>query len=473
MKFARNGTIVTAATITNALSSFIGIVILTRIVPQQELGIYFLFEATLGLLSIPAAAGINGAIEKRISQGENAEQILGTALVIKTTILMALSAVLFVTRDIIQEYIGIPILLALIAGLALQEIARIGFRTLRGEKRVAVASLLQSARSVVWIISAVVAGLNGAGARGLINSLLISYLVMAVIGLVLQNTTIGSFSVTSFYSIFDYARYNIVTSVGGTIYGWMDTAMLGIFVSPNLIAAYEVSWRISKIGLVVSRAVALTTFPQISEWAAQEQYQKITETISNSIVPSLLVVIPAFFGVLILSQDLLTQIYGAEYAIAGSALMILSLERVIKAGTQIFSRALHALDRPDLSARATVLAIGANIPLNWIFIQSYGIVGAAVATSISFSLKFIFEWWSLQGLVTIQVPYKAIMSICISSLVMTGILILVKELIPPAELASLIALVLGGAICYLIVLSLFPKMRDRMSILLNQINSGL
>jgi len=470
MRLVRTGSIVTLFSGINAVVSFVGIILLTRLIPSEELGKFFLFQATLGILSIPAAAGINGAVEKRISEGGDGQRTLGAAISLKILILVVVGGGVILLGKYVNSYVGMTVAPILAIGLVFQEATHLGFRTLRGEKQVSAASMLQSARIIIWISGAVGAALLGFGVKGLIYVLLGSYLLMAVTCIGLQETGIGRFSVEHIRSIVSYAKHNAVTSVGGSIYGWMDTAILGIFIGPSLIAAYEVAWRLSKVGLIVSRSASITTFPQISEWAEQGLHEKISSTVSESFVPALLIVVPAFVGTLLLASDILSVLYGPEYAVAAAAFTVLAAERVIKASNHIISRCLHAINRPDLSAQATVVAILLNLVLNWVLIQDFGIIGAALATSTSFAAKLLIEYAYLTQLISFDFPVRALVDISVSAVAMAVTLLVVKPVIQIGQAKSLILLILLGGVSYFSFLMISTSMRQRAAVVINQLS---
>jgi len=461
MQLVRAGSIVTFASVINAVASFFGIILLARIVPSDELGRFFLFQAILGVSAIPASAGINGAVEKRISGGCDGSRILGAAVASKLLILMTVGGGILLFAEQVNSYIGTPVASLLIIGILSQEGARLGFRTLRGEKRVSTASVLRSARIIVWISGAVGAALLGFGVEGLVYALLGSYLLMTVACVRLQKTGISRFSMEQVSSLISYAKYNAITSVGGSIYGWMDTAVLGFFVGSSLIAAYEVAWRLSKVALVVSRSVSVTTFPQISEWAQQGMYKKVATTVSESLVPAFLIAVPIFAGSLLFASDILGVLYGPEYTVAAVAFIILAAERVVKSLNQVISRCLHGINRPGLSAQATVVAILINLVLNWFLIQRFGIIGAALATSMSFVVKLIIEYTYLYKLINFEFPLLEFLTILISSVGMVLALLAVDPLIQIGQARSLIMSIVLGAICYFAFLMLSKSMRRR------------
>ncbi|MFC6733952.1 polysaccharide biosynthesis C-terminal domain-containing protein [Haladaptatus sp. DYSN1] len=473
MDFIRSGTIVTTTSFINAILSFFAILLFANLIPPSELGIFFLFQALLGIISIFAGLGINGAIEKRISQGEPASETLTTALVVKLCLLIVISIVIISFRESINTYIGIPVYSTLIFGLIIKEGSHVTFRTLRGEKRVASAALLQLLRNCIWIGGGLIAIEFGLLARGLIYSLIIGHFIMASVGTVIQQTGLGCFSLSRLHSIISYSKHNVITSVGGQMYGWMDTAILGMFVAPGLIAAYEIAWRVSKLGLTVSRSVSLTTFPQISQWAEDEEFEKISSVVYESLIPALMFVIPSFVGIIFLSQDILSVLYGPEYVVAAVTIVVLGGERIIKAPTQIYSRCLHAIDRPDLSAKATVIAIMCNLVLNIILIRSFGIVGAAIATSTSFALKFIIEFKYLRNLLPIRVPIYETQMMVGAAILMGGWLYVLQSVHFHGNIFTIGISIGSGALVYLSLILLHSPIRNRILNVINHLGTSI
>lgn len=469
MKLVRTGSIVTIFSAVNAIVSFFGVILLTRFVPSEELGTFFLFQAILGILSIPASAGINGTVEKRISEGADGHRILGAAISLKSVILILVGGGVILLAEYVNSYVGATVAPLLVIGISFQEGTRLGLRTLRGEKQVSAASMLRSTRIIVWISGAIIAALLGFGLKGLIYALLGSYLLIAIACVILQETGLSRFSIEEIRSIISYAKHNAITSIGGSIYGWMDTVVLGFFVGSSLIAAYEVAWRLSKLGLIVSRSASITTFPQISDWAQEGMHEKVSTTVSMSFVPALLIVVPVFVGSLLLAPEILSVLYGPEYAVAAVAFIILAAERIIKASNHIVSRCLHAIDRPDLSVRATVVSILLNIVLNWVLIQHLGIVGAALATSVSFAIKLVIEYIYLIRLIHFDFPIRAFLTISAAAAAMAFVLLVVDPIIQIGQTKSLVVLIALGAICYFAFLLVSKSMRQHAVVVINRL----
>lgn len=55
-------------------------------------------------------------------------------------------------------------------------------------------------------------------------------------------TPFGRPSMDHARSLIGYGIYSVIPSVEGEIHNWMDITLIGVFMSPAAVAAYEVAW---------------------------------------------------------------------------------------------------------------------------------------------------------------------------------------------------------------------------------------
>jgi len=186
--------------------------------------------------------------------------------------------------------------------------------------------------------------------------------------------------------------------------------------------------------------------------------KKIESSISTALLPSLLVVIPGFVGTLILSRDLLRILFGQEFTVAWIALIILTAGKIPQSLHILLSKALNAVDRPDLAAIAAILSAVLNAILNIIFIWRFGLVGAAIATTVSFLINTILHWYYLAEFLEVRLPIRNTGFIIVASVIMGVCIHYITIIVEPNRFFSLVGIVLCGIIVYssiLIVLSPF------------------
>jgi O-antigen/teichoic acid export membrane protein len=458
-RLVSSGKIVFGSTAVNALFGFGAIIVLTRVQSSTTLGIYFLFEAVLGIAAFPTDFGLNGAAEKRISEGHEVTQILSTALLLKAFTFLFTSLTIWILRGRINEYLGEPFAYLLIASLGLRELSRLLLRVLRGQFRMELFAVLRVLRRGSWAIIAIFASLLGYEAEGLVIALIAAQLLTAFGAGLAVRPHFTTPQVDLGRSLLKYAVHNAITSISGYVYNWMDTFALGFFVAPGLVAAYEIAWRVTKIGPMIIMSITTTTFPKLSEWIADNEIERASRVVTGSLIPVFLLSLPMAAGAVAISDQLLGIGFGSEYEVAGLSLVILMAGRVVWSCGNVFSRGLHAADVPNLAVRSAIVAIVLNIALNFALIPIYGLAGAAIATSLSFSVKTAIDYGFLKRYLNVSIPLSelgwssvsaSIMYLCVSYIVSTFDI---------ASPASLVGIITSGAIIYFLIIFSNRKIR--------------
>lgn len=450
--------------IANAFSSlfvFLGITFFARELGPSQMGVFFLFQALLGIVSIPANFGIGGAVTKRISEGEGqAGTILSTAVLLKSAFILPFILGILTFQEIINEYLGAELAVYLALTLVIQESAKLAIQILKGELRVGETAGPKLARNVVYILLGGVFVGSGYGVQGIVYGFIGGFGIMLVWAVWKSSTSPAAPSIGAARSLVDYSKYAFISSIGGYFYSWMDIAILGLILTQSDVGVYEIAWRVTAVVMLFSNSIATTIFPQVSQWSAEDASEKISSVLSYAIPASLFVSIPAFFGVLLFSQEILGIVFGMEYATGWVVLIILMGEKVIQSIHIIFGRSLQAINKPDLAAKATVVAISLNLILNILLISWFGIIGAAVATAVSFLANSILHAHYLSEFITIEIPYRYIAISLLASVGMVIVLEALEKFIEVENVLSLSTVMLCGVITYSLFLLSAPSTRD-------------
>ena len=452
-----------------AAIQFLGIAIFANILNATNLGIFFLFQALLGMLAIFADFGLRGAVEKRISEGGSEGAYLSSAILLKLFPITLISIILLFSRQWINEYIGAEVTILLILAIIIYELAYLAIFVLKGELRVGEIASLQLGQQITWVTISGLLLFIGWGAVGLIYGLISGLAFVALWGWWKKSISFTKPTRTHARSLFNYGKFNLVSSLGGYFYSWMDIVIIGLLLSQAEVGVYEVAWRVSAIALLFSTAIGTTIFPQISNLGANDQLTEIESIIEKAITPSLMFVIPAFFGTLVISEEILSIVFGSEFGVASVVLIILSGEKIIQAVHIILGRVLKALDKPDLAARATIVSLFVNLILNVLLIQMYGIVGAAIATGLSFAINTALHAKYVAQFVEIRVPVREVGWCTFAALLMSGLVFAIKNVIVVNSIPELLLLVGTGGACYGLLVIGYSPIRHRIITIVQQL----
>lgn len=440
--------------------SFLALIFFTRKLPQDGLGTFFLFQALLGISSIPADLGFRGAVEKRISELDEPGQVLTTGIILQILPILLISIIIFVLSGYINQYLGSNLAMWLIIGILLNNSSEFMLKVLRGELRVGETAVLKFSSKVTWAGGGALLVEFGYGANSLVYSLLLGFSIVLVWGMYKCSIVPQYPSIDHAHSLYDFAKYNIISSVGNQFYNWLDVTVLGLFVPNSHVAAYEIAWRISSILMLVGQSIATSLFPQVSAWDAEGKKEEIERIIPNVLLFTFLFVIPGSFGIFILSSEILSIVFTPEYAIASLALIILATERLFHSAHTVLGRTLNAINHPGLSARAMLISIFINISLNFILIPVLGIEGAAIATAISFIINLILHVFYLSEFLSLRIRFFDLSWITFSSSSMLLVILIIKDFISMNSPIALLVVVILGMIVYTSILTVRKPIRS-------------
>jgi O-antigen/teichoic acid export membrane protein len=436
----------------------LAVIIFSRELGASPLGTYFPFIALLGIMAIPADFGVRSATEKRISEGDNVGKYLGSAVVIKIPLLILFAVGAYLSSPYINKYLGADLTLLLVATLLAHEFGKLSLSVLRGELRAGETAVAELVQPLCWLLVGYLLYLEGYGVFGLVYGYLLGTVLMGFIGWWKLSVPIGKPSVDHIQSLLNYGRFSMITTVGGYFYSWVDVAILTLFVALEItssranIGAYESAWRLSLIVVMLGQSIGTVIFPQFSRWDAEDTTHRIENAIPKALLPSLLISIPAFFGVLMLSDSLLRILFGSEFTVASLALVILTGEKILQSIHIILGRSLGAINRPDLAARATIVTISINIVLNLVLIWMFGIVGAAIATTVSFSINTVLHGYYLDKFLNINFPTDESMWALCASVLMCISIYIIRSFQDVSGVADLIIIIILSIIIYTLIL---------------------
>lgn len=108
-------------------------------------------------------------------------------------------------------------------------------------------------------------------------------------------------------------------------------------------------------------------------------------------------------------EFLLTRIYGAEYASGATVLRILSLGFITNSYFGFNYHTIMASGDSDFLMKCSMASAGMNVLLNFILIPQYGMIGAAIASSVSFASIEVFmtlKIWKKQNMHPFTSTYR-------------------------------------------------------------------
>lgn len=453
MSLVRTAVVVLFSRFGSLIVGTLSFVYFTRELGAELFGSFVLFRTLVAIIGIFVNFGINDAVEKRISE-ERPGEVLSVALLLKFLLFSLVSVLVILLQGKVNDYIGLNLAVQLLPAIAVDQLGRQYASTLRGEQRVKQAEVGRSVQGFLFSAGGVALVYLGWEVRGLVTAFVSSWLIFIFAGWSLSETGIGPPTYEDLESVVSFAKYNFISSViGQTAYDWIDTFVIGLFMSPLFVGGYEIAWRVANLATLVSKAIGKVLFPKISKWSATEDHERIQAVLPDAVTGALLFVMPAIFGVALVGDGLIQFVFGSEYVFAATSATVLMISRLFENTNDIISRTLLGIDRPDVVGRSVVVFVVVNTTLNFVLVYTYGIVGAAVATSISIALLVTMLTYALSKEMQLSFQYKRFGISIAASL---GMAVVVRALINVVEIDSittLISVVVVGVLTYIVFLA--------------------
>lgn len=124
-------------------------------------------------------------------------------------------------------------------------------------------------------------------------------------------------------SLLQFEKFQFVSNLGALSFNWVGSLVIGFFITSAAVGSYEIAWRVISVPLILTGAIATTIFPKISSLDLENESESIGNLISSVVMPSVLFIIPAFFGAYLFADEILRYVFSPGYTNSFRALVIL------------------------------------------------------------------------------------------------------------------------------------------------------
>lgn len=171
------------------------------------------------------------------------------------------------------------------------------------------------------------------------------------------------------------------TNLGQAINGRLDLLIMPAILSATAVGQYSVAANVAMLIMQVAAAISPVVMPAAVRTGPQAVYAglKATFAVAGSLsIAGMLIAGPA-----------IVLLYGHEFADSAAATRILIPGVVLFAASQILWSGLYAANRPGDALLAQVPGVFATVVGLVLFLDDYGLAGAAVVSTVSYSVVFL------------------------------------------------------------------------------------
>ena len=234
----------------------------------------------------------------------------------------------------------------------------------------------------------------------------IGILIIAVLNFffllyVLQPASVLRFSLYSNKVIIRGLQYGfplVLAELGHLILNYADRYLIKLFLNPFSLGIYTAGYNLAtQVSEVIIYPINYAMFPILLKITANDGDQPAREFLSRLFSYFLLIMIPVTFGFLAIGKDLIVFLASTRYSQASQVLPYVVSGQAIYACSFILSVGLYLQKKTYIVALIMLSSCVANGVLNILLIPSHGIVGAAQATLISYTIfTIVITYYAFQ-----------------------------------------------------------------------------
>ncbi len=392
----RHGTIyLIAAQVSFVLSGYATHIGLGRFLGPADYGIYAVVISLMTMVNLILSTGIPQAVSKYVAhQDGNELHVKKTAQNMKLTFSLVLFLIYYYFADQLAIMLNDPGLTPylrlsslIVPAYALQALYIGYFNGLKEYGKQSLMVILYSVFKVVFILGFAV---TSYALYGAITGFIISSVAVFALGFFFVRSTDKKFQSSSNKStlisartILDFATPIIFYSVATNLIMSFDLFFVKAYLTDMDVGIYSAVSTISKVPFYIIAGIYGALFPAISSMSVHNDRSQMTMHIIRSVKYSMLVLVPSTLFVVIFSKQVLSFLFSEQYSAGSTSLGVLTIGMGFFGLFSLFTTVINGIGQPRVSMFMSLIVLVLDIFLNQLFIPSYGVVGAAMATCIS------------------------------------------------------------------------------------------
>ena len=398
-KFTNDVILVGIVALVMGLYKLLLLPILSKTLGIAQYGVWSQIIVTVTILSSLAPLGLDSALVRFLSVEDLKKKLSSrffSIITISLFLSLILSIILFfssgiisqtITKDITTTFL-FKIASILVIVITLNQLTLSFFRARRQIKKYSAIVIVQTIAELSFILYLVYSGYGLFGA--LAASIVIKFISL-IIQLVVIKFQIG-FSLEPFRKLKPYFAYGLPLAPI-ILMTWIihssDLYILGFFTDTLKVGIYAGAYILAYVVYLFAGPLSSILYPVISRAWDKKNFKVVRTYLHYSFKYYLLLAIPATFALSILAKPLLA-IFATPEAVSGAILVpFVVTGMLLYKSTAIVFFILSSEKRTK-----TVFAIYAsgaliNIILNFILIPKYGMLGAAIATLVTYVILFL------------------------------------------------------------------------------------
>jgi O-antigen/teichoic acid export membrane protein len=382
------------------LSTVILLPILTKNYSVSDYGIWVQITVTLNLIPSIITLGLPFSMIRFLAATKDKEEIqegfYSISLIVVISGLIA-ALLLFIFSDTIAHYllnnniVAAKILPLVVFFSSLNVVYVNFFRTFQKMKIYSIFLILQSYLVVLFLSYF---ALSGYSISYTVIGLLLTQIIVFLMAFVLIISRLG-FKIPKFLNIREYLSLGLPTVSSSLSYWIVDSSdryLIGILLSTTAVGYYSPSYTLGTLIVMLVFPFNVILLPLLSQHFDNNRMDEVRIFMKYSLKFFLTIAIPSAVGLSLLSRIIIQILSTPEIAANGYFVTpFIALSALLFGIYNIIINVIVLNKKTKIIGIIWVIAAVLNIIFNLVMIPYFGILGAAVATLIAYSIAFLIS----------------------------------------------------------------------------------
>lgn len=465
-KFIKNTFLIAISQVLLNLSSFILLPIITKALGPADYGIWSIITVTVSLISPFALLGLSSGAIRFLSAEKDINVIKDDFYSIVLFVLgtgFFLSLCIFLLSEVIAESIfndfNYSFLIQTSSWLILfSALSQVTINYFRIFNQIKLFSIFQLSQGLGKLFLIYLFLHFGYGLLGIVIGALITQSILVIVSLSIVVYQIG-FHLPHFARFKHYITFSLPLSLNPAL-RWIsessDRYLIAFFLSSTSVGIYSATYAIGNLIQLLVMPIQITLFPEVSRLYDEGKLDEVKQYFKYSIKIFLLLATPAFFGLTALSEPIILILTTSQFLEGASIIPLIALSGILVGLFQIYINITLLFKKSHYNFFLFMIPAIINIGLNFILIPQVGIIGAAIATVLSYFTILILCLEITGRFLKFDVELRSYAKILLSSIVMYFFV----SSNTPSTLLGLIAFIIIGIVIYLICIFILKTLNQ-------------
>lgn len=382
------------------LMGLINFVILARMLPKDEFGVWVLFATVMSLLEVLREGFIKNSFIAHFASCDplKRDKIASASFFLNTVYSVCISVLLLFVAVPLENFWSASQLSALLRIYAITNLVFIPFshyeyiqQSVLEFKGIFLGHFTRSVIPAIFIVAFFVSG----------NVISLPVLAWITLGANLAGAVVSTLFGLHYghrfvrpdkiimKDLFNFGRFTFGSNLSSLLVRNTDSWMLGRIISMEAVAAYNPAIRVANLVEIPTLTAANLAFPKLAEHYNKDNPSYMRWLYERSLGFVMAIMVPALLVMFFFSDWIIVLLAGKKYAEYGYLLQITAFYCLFIPFARQFGILLEAMRKPQIGFVFMLASAIINIILNYVFIIQFGIAGAAYATLCTYLIRFV------------------------------------------------------------------------------------